>query len=298
MSDGDRFVEIAESAARLTARGARLVIEVPRAPPMEVPLQEIGVVVLAHPAAMISHAALGRLAESGAVVVCSDERHMPVAMLQPMVGHHRHAERLAKQAAARLPTRKRLWQQVVVAKIRAQARLLEERTGSDHGLGLLAGRVRSGDPDNVEAQAARRYWPALFGPEFRRDRFAADQNRLLNYGYAVLRATVARAVVGSGLHPAFGIAHRGVTNPFALADDLMEPFRPCVDRAVAAIVDAAGREVPMDQAIRGALVSAVIEGRVRVGGERRTLPDATRQLSASFAGVLLGTHRKLILPEP
>jgi hypothetical protein len=172
--------------------------------------------------------------------IVSNEKHLPAAMLLPLSTHSTQTERFARQAAVSLPTRKRAWQQIVQAKLRAQARLLEETTGADQGLHVMAGRVRSGDPDNLEAQAARVYWPALFGKEasgeaFRRDPEGEGINVHLNYGYAVLRAIVARALCASGLHPSLGVHHHNRYDTFCLADDLMEPFRPLVDRVVAGL---------------------------------------------------------------
>ena len=132
-----------------------------------------------------------------------------------------------------LPLRKRLWQALVKAKIAQQQNVLELLETPGGGLAALARRVRSGDPDNIEAQAARRYWPLVFGPAFRRDRSGAGPNPFLNYGYTVLRAAVARSVAAAGLHPSIGIHHHNRANPFCLVDDLMEPFRPLVDYTVA-----------------------------------------------------------------
>ena len=143
-----------------------------------------------------------------------------------------------------MPVCKRLWRQIVRAKIKAQAALLVELRGTDFGLGALVLRVRSGDPSNVEARAARRYWPHVFADlDFRRHRENEDQNILLNYGYAVLRAIIARAICAAGLHPSLGIHHHNRYNAFCLADDLMEPFRPAVDHAVAEYMAHARRAV-------------------------------------------------------
>ena len=183
----DRIVDISEQAARLSVRNSLLLIE-REGEEVTIPLSDMGVLVVAHPQVSFTHAVLTGLAQNGASLVVCDSRHMPAAMLLPLEAHFVQGERFQQQAGAPLPVRKRLWQQLVRAKIRAQARCLEESRGSDDGLADLARRVRSGDPSNCEAQASRRYWPALFGdPQFRRDPAAEDQNRFLNYGYAVLR---------------------------------------------------------------------------------------------------------------
>ncbi|HHN67294.1 MAG TPA: type II CRISPR-associated endonuclease Cas1, partial [Thermopetrobacter sp.] len=172
---------------------------------------------------------LTRLADRGALMVFCGPNHAPHSLLWPLQGHHAQGGRMHDQITAPKPLRKQLWKQVVVAKIRMQQAILAAAGAPADAFDLLARKVRSGDPDNVEAQAARRYWPLLFGPEFRRDRTAGGLNVLLNYGYTVLRACVARAVIAAGLHPTLGIHHHNRANAFALADDLMEPFRPLVD---------------------------------------------------------------------
>jgi CRISPR-associated protein Cas1 len=150
------------------------------------------------------------------------------------------------QLAMSRPLAKQLWQRLVVGKIRMQGEALRF-AGKEHGaFDLLARKVRSGDPQNVEAQAARRYWKTMFGPEFNRDRGAEGVNALLNYGYTVLRAIASRAVCASGLHPTIGIFHANRVNAFALADDVMEPFRPVVDLVVADIINSGITEVDTD----------------------------------------------------
>ena len=198
------------------------------------PLADLAVILVAHPQVTYTQAVLSGLAAAGGVFVACDGRNLPVGMMLPLAAHHAQAERFAAQARAPLPVRKRLWRQIVRAKINAQAALLVELRGTDFGIEAMAGRVHSGDPSNVEARAARRYWPRVFADlDFRRHRENEDQNVLLNYGYAVLRAIVARAICAAGLHPSLGIHHHNRYDAFCLADDLMEPFRPAVDRAVA-----------------------------------------------------------------
>jgi CRISPR-associated protein Cas1 len=212
-------------------------------------------------------------------------------MLLPLEGHHVQARRFTLQAGISRPRRKRLWQEVARSKIGAQARVLLERTGNDGGLPALVARVRSGDPDNVEARAARRYWSVLFGSErFLRSDEENARNHWLNYGYAVLRAAAARAICGSGLHPTFGLQHRNQANAFALADDLMEPFRPVIDRIVAA-----SPARPLDQEGKRELIAAVT-GRYEVEGEARTLFDILTRLAQSLVRALEG-NGSLWLPE-
>ncbi|MGH9344830.1 MAG: type II CRISPR-associated endonuclease Cas1, partial [Terriglobia bacterium] len=232
----DRIIEIA-NPARLSVRDAQLVIERPQAEqlslPFTTPISEIAVLLLAHPQVTLSQAVLSRIAEAGGSVVTIDAKFLPASMQLPVQAHFLQTERFAKQMQLSLPSRKRLWQQIVRAKIRAQGELLQELYGSDAGLVAMSARVRSDDVGNLEAQAARRYWSQVFGDsKFRRGAEGPDQNRHLDYGYTVLRAAVARALCAAGLHPSIGLRHKNRYDAFCLAADVMEPFRPLVDRRV------------------------------------------------------------------
>ena len=171
------------------------------------------------------------------VVICA-ANHAPVTCLWPLEGHHRQSVRMRAQAAASKPLMKQIWRQIVSAKISMQAAVIASTGKEANDLAAMAKRVKSGDPENMEAQAARRYWNALMGPDFRRDREADGTNALLNYGYTVLRAILSRTICAAGLHPTFGIHHANQNNAFALADDLMEPYRPLVDRMVLSLAEA------------------------------------------------------------
>jgi len=293
----DRILEISEEAARLSVRTGLLVIACPDRDEVTVPMADIGVIVVSHPRVTYTQAVLAELVARGGAFVACDQRHLPVGMLLPLDAHYVQTERFAVQAQAPLPMRKRLWRQIVRAKVRAQGALLASLYGNDHGLSALAAGVRSGDAANVEAYASRRYWPALFAdPKFRRDREAEDQNRLLNYGYAILRAIVARAIAAAGLHPSLGLHHHNRYNSFCLADDLMEPFRPLVDKAVCELVREAGPAVALDRAAKTALLQAVT-GRITVDGESRTTFDAASIAASSLVAVLEKRSKGLVLPE-
>ncbi len=257
-----------------------------------IPLEDIAVVIASHPQISYTQAVLAGLAAAGGIFVACNEKHLPIAMLMPLESHSTQTERFARQAEMPLPLKKRLWQQIVRAKLRAQARLLEERTGQDWGLSMLLSRVRSGDPRNLEAHAARIYWKALFqGDQFRRDFEAEGVNACLNYGYAVLRAIVARALCGAGLHPGLGLHHHNRYNPFCLADDLMEPFRPVVDRVVRRLTDARGSGVPLDKESKKVLLEGLL-ARFTYENESRTLFDWMGRSAASLvASVESGSPR-------
>ena len=260
-----------------------------------IPLSDIAALIVSHPQVSYTHAVLAGLAAAGATFIACDEKHLPAAMLLPLVTHSTQTERFAAQAQLSLPTRKRIWQEIVRAKLLAQARLLEERTGRDWGLGALALRVRSGDAGNLESQAARIYWRALFG-DFRRDPEGEGVNSCLNYGYAIVRAIVARALCGAGLHPSFGVHHHNRYDAFCLADDLMEPFRPLVDRVVARLRDERGPEVSLDKESKRAILEEVL-ARYMAEGESRTTFDWASRAAASLAAIMEDRVEKLNLPE-
>jgi CRISPR-associated protein Cas1 len=291
-----RIVDISETAARLSVRYDQLLIENDGQLLESIPLAELGVLVVSNPRVSYSHAVLAGLADKGGALIVCDEKHIPAAILLPLTGHHTQAERYAAQARAPLPRKKRLWQQIVRAKIAAQARLLTKLKGDDAGLGAMIPHVRSGDPANVEAQAARKYWNALFGPDFRRDWEAEDQNRNLNYGYAVLRAVVARALCAAGLHPSLGLHHHNRYDAFCLASDLVEPFRPVVDEAVHDWVRAHGAAAPMDRHAKEHLLK-IATMRYNWNGEWRSLFDVLVRTSVSLVRVFDDLARELDLPE-
>ena len=191
------------------------------------------------------------LAERGAPFVLCGANHKPAGLLWPVEGHHRQAARMDAQLRAGLPLRKRLWKEVVQTKINMQAAVIGLFDGPEPPLRRLAGKVRSGDPSNIEGQAARLYWGLLMGKAFRRDRDAPDTNAMLNYGYTVLRALVARQVMAAGLHPGIPLHHANEGNAMRLVDDLMEPFRPLVDACVRRL--AAAGHAELDPATRRAL---------------------------------------------
>lgn len=298
----ERIIDLAEEPVRLSVRNSCLVIAREDEPETTVPLGEVAVLVLTNRSVLLTQSVLAGLAGAGGMVVVCDEKRMPTAMLLPLAAHFTQGERFARQAEAKLPIRKRLWQSLVKAKIRAQARLLMELRGYDVGIGELVAKVRSGDPANVEAEASRRYWPVLFADAgFRRNRYGEDQNRLLNYGYAVLRAIIARGVCTAGLHPSLGLHHHNRYDAFRLVDDLMEPFRPIVDGAVVRYCEQHGPSAPLDKQAKAELIGALL-GRFEVcleHGQReaRTLFDIANQMAASLADVFAGERRTLVLPE-
>jgi CRISPR-associated protein Cas1 len=221
--------------------------------------------------------------------------HLPAGMMLPIDAHHIQTQRHRAQVETSEPVKKRLWQSLVAGKIALQGEVLTHFAGNDGGLGPMSKRVRSGDPENLEAQAAQRYWPRLFGGDFRRDREAEDANALLNYGYAVVRAAAARAVVASGLIPSLGVFHKNRSNPFCLADDLFEPYRPYVDWRVKNLSVETGAVSLDDRPTRAALLSLFNET-ILVGGRRMPLLIGVQTSAASLSRALTGGERALALP--
>lgn len=239
----DQIVDIATDGRHLSRDRGFLKVSEKGEEIGRIPLDQIaGVIVHAHGTTW-STSLLTELADRGAPVVLCGSNHAPRSVLLPLEGHHAQGARLRAQWQARAPMLKQAWKQIVVAKITMQAAALEAAGKAHAPLMMLTRKVTSGDSTNAEAQAARYYWPLMMGEGFRRARNAPDVNALLNYGYTVLRAATARAVVAAGLHPTIGLHHSNRGNAFALADDLMEPFRPLVDCCVRGLVARNGPEV-------------------------------------------------------
>ncbi len=229
------LVEIADSGRHLSAYRGFLKVSEGTTEIGRVALEDIDALILSGPQITLTKSLLARLAKQNSIIVVCGENWHPLSMTLPYSGHYESAGILQDQIQTSRPLQKRLWQQVVKAKLLNQQRVLHlagARPEAVRELEIFGRRVRSGDPDNIEAQAARVYWPALMGSDFRRRRDGATENAFLNYGYTILRAAMARAVCGTGLNPALGLHHRSRVNAFALVDDLMEPFRPLVDMLV------------------------------------------------------------------
>lgn len=239
----DRAIDIASDGRHLSRERGFLKVSEDGAEVGRVPLDEITAVLIHAHGTTCSASLLAELADRGAPVVFCAANHSPRSVLMPLDGHHAQGARLRAQWQAKAPLIKQAWKQIVIAKIQMQAAALEAHGKAHARLKMMARKVSSGDSTNLEAQAARYYWPLMMGESFRRNRNAADINVLLNYGYTVLRAATARAIVAAGLHPGIGLHHSNRGNAFALADDLMEPFRPLVDCAVHGLAARNGTEV-------------------------------------------------------
>jgi CRISPR-associated protein Cas1 len=263
-----------------------------------IPIEDIGVVILDHKQITITQATLGALLENNVAVITCDNNRMPAGLVLPLTGNTTQSERFRHQIEASLPLKKQLWQQTIQTKILNQSRVLHLQRGEECGnMEAWAKQVKSGDSDNLEGRAAAFYWQTLFGriKGFRRDREGIPPNNLLNYGYAILRAVVARALVGSGLLPSLGIHHHNRYNAYCLADDIMEPYRPYVDRLVAEIVDSGEDISTLTTELKSKLLSIPVLD-VVINGKRSPLMIGVGMTTASLYKCYSGEIRKIAYP--
>ncbi len=258
------------------------------------PIEDIGVVILDHGQITITHKAIIALQNNKVALISCDDRHMPTSLMLPMVGHSEQTEKQRYQIEASLPLKKNLWQQTVIAKIKNQSRVLIKVGKSHKKLDYLSSRVESGDPNNIEGQAASYYWKTLFD-DFVRDRYGEPPNNLLNYGYAVIRAMIARSLVSSGLLPGLGIHHRNKYNPFCLADDIMEPYRPFIDLIVYDAFENQGLASFLDKETKSSLL-AVSTMDAQFGKRKSPLMVGMIMTTASLAACYRGKKRKINYP--
>ena len=262
-----------------------------------IPIEDIAVVVLDNKQITITQGALAELVANSAAVITCDSKCMPMGMLLPLSGNTLHQERFRNQIEAAIPLRKQLWQQTVKAKIENQAYCLQKNTSKSFvPLHVLARKVRSDDADNHEAQAAAYYWKNLFSDGFTRDKDGIPPNNLLNYGYAILRAVIARALVGSGLLPVYGIHHHNRYNAYCLADDIMEPYRPFVDDLVISIMKKMEISDDLTVELKREMLSVPVLD-VSIGGKRSPLMIAAGLTTASLAKCYNGEAREISYPS-
>lgn len=264
------------------------------------PIEDIGVIVLDNKQITITHGLLSALLDNQVAVISCDSQGLPSGLMLPLNGNTIQSERFRKQIDASLPLKKQLWQQTIQAKIANQAAVLNACVRSEIGcMKIWGSKVRSGDPDNIEARAASYYWKNLFSefPYFIRDRYAMPPNNLLNYGYAILRGIVARALVSSGMLPTLGIHHHNRYNAYCLADDIMEPYRPYVDELVYRAVETNG--LPPEELTKDwkTAMLSIPTLDVVINGKRSPLMVAVTQTTASLYKCFDGESRKIIYPE-
>jgi CRISPR-associated protein Cas1 len=290
-----RTIEIS-SAARLSVAHRQLIIERNGHPAASVPIEDIGILVVDNPAVSYSHTVFTALAEAGGIAVLCDKFHLPCVLMQPQVGHTTQTERQRAQTGAPEALRERLWGSLVASKLRMQALVLAETTGSEWGMTAMAGRVRPGDPTNLEAQGAQRYFARVFGSGFRRDRGGDAPNHLLNYGYMVVRAAVARGLAGSGLLPSLGLHHRNRGNPFCLADDMIEPYRPLIDYKVLGLIREGRGNEELGPYSKQVLLSVFNEVVPTSSGVRNPVSLTIQRGAASLAQAFMSGTLDLTVP--
>ena len=294
LKDGQLVIKLPE-----IEKAGNLTEEFKKATEVTRPIEDIGVVVLSHKQITITSGAIEALLENNCAVITCDSKSMPVGLLLPLVGNTIQSERFQDQLNASQPLRKQLWQQTMQHKISNQAAVLKKCSDAETKcMQIWANNVRSGDPENLEARAAVYYWKCLFGhiPGFIRDREGVAPNNLLNYGYAILRAVVARSLVASGLLPTLGIHHHNRYNAYCLADDIMEPYRPYVDQLVFDITEQYGVDLELSKDIKAELLSIPTLD-VVIGGKRSPLMIAASQTTASLYKCFSGELRKIAYPE-
>lgn len=264
-----------------------------------IPIEDIGVVVLDNKQITVTQGLMEALLDNNCAVITCDKSHLPVGLMLPLSGNTIQNERFRHQLDASLPLKKQLWQQTVQQKIHNQAAVLHScRNVPIANMTKWENDVRSGDPDNLEGRAAVFYWKNLF-PDvegFTREREGVAPNNMLNYGYAILRAVIARSLVSSGLLPTLGIHHHNRYNAYCLADDIMEPYRPFVDELVVQYTNEHGYPDELDTNVKKVLLGIPVLD-VRIGGQRSPLMVAATQTTASLARCFTGESRKILYPE-
>lgn len=293
-----------ESPCHLKCRNEQLIVSYEHIKGLEdrqektVPIEDIGILVLENQQITLSHYLLDRLLINNAsVITCNETRH-PSGMMLPLESNILQSERFRAQIEATEPLKKQLWQQTVKAKISNQQSVLKRWNIPNSLLNNLSQSVKSGDANNHEAVAAAYYWQNLFPPAwlFFRKREGPPPNNLLNYGYAILRATVARALTGAGLLPTLGIFHRNRYNAYCLADDIMEPYRPFVDAIVRSIIDQTSAVDTLTKELKVQLLNLPTID-VVMDGDTSPLMIATQRTAASLAKCYAGEQRKIIYPQ-
>ena len=301
-----------ENPAYLSLKNKQLVIKLPEVEKNDtlpdsfktesvkmIPIEDIGVVILDNKQITLTHGLMEALLDNNCAVITCGSNRMPIGLLLPLAGNTVQSERFTAQIEASVPLKKQLWQQTVQAKISNQAMVLQTmRNGIVKNMQKWANDVKSGDNENLEGRAAAYYWKNLFPgiADFTRGRDEIPPNNLLNYGYAVLRAVIARSLVASGLLPTLGIHHHNRYNAYCLADDVMEPYRPFVDKLVVEIVDSGMSYQDLSKEIKMKLLNIPVMD-VVINGQRSPLMIAAGQTTASLVKCYLGEIRKITYPS-
>ncbi len=283
---------------RVELRQLKITIKKETSEEKSIPIEDIGVVIIDHPQITITSGAISELMKNNVTLVSCNESYLPNAIMLPFEGHHIQTQRIRAQINASEPLKKNLWAQTIKAKISNQAKVLEKIGHYNHPLYGFQNNVKSGDSTNREGAAANYYWSNLFPeiPNFTRERKGMYPNNFLNYGYAILRSVIARAIVGAGLLPSLGIYHQNKYNAYCLADDIMEPYRPYVDILVIQLMQKYPYKKEIDTEIKKQLLS-IPHLDVTIEKEQSVLMIAAQRTASALARVYLGEQRKLIYPQ-
>ena len=285
-----------ENPARLSLKLAQMVVELQDVT-RTLPIEDIGVVILDHKQITITHALIDALLANNVAVVTSNDKHLPIGLMLPLDGNTLQSERFREQIDASEPLKKQMWQQTVVAKILGQAHVLGTQRIEHNNMIKWAKDVRSGDIDNMEARAAAYYWRNMFEKDaFIRDPQGLPPNNLLNYGYSVVRAMMARALVGAGLLPTLGIHHHSRYDAYCLADDIMEPYRPFVDMKVLEMWQDGGLTSDISSEQKRQLLGITTMD-VNISGHRSPMMLAIQATAQSVQKCFSGEARKIIYPD-
>ena len=283
--------------AHLSTKNEQLIIKRDNHSDTSIPIEDIGFVILDHYDILITKTILQKLTENNSAVIITNEKHMPSGWLMPLEGNSTQSKVFQAQCKASDSLKNRLWKQIIQAKIQNQSKLLKTLDIAYSTMDNHVKKVKNGDPENREAQAAKYYWKHLFSPfNFKRERFGGPPNNLLNYGYAILRAMVGRALVGSGLLPSIGLHHRSQYNPFPLADDFIEPFRPFVDEVVLNLALSNENSLDLTKETKQKLLEIPTLD-VHLNNEFRPIMNALSSSTASLARCFLLEEKEIIFPS-
>lgn len=292
-----RIVEISSARMRLSVKYGQLIIKDENDQVSTIPCEDIGVLLVDHQGTCYTHCVFTELLRCGAAIVLCAGNHHPTGMLLPIESNSVQTERFRRQIEAKEPVRKKLWKQIVQAKIKHQAKLAGKESPVYKALMILREQVRSGDPDNVEAQASKKFWSVyLQDGTFRRNIDGPAPNNMLNYGYMVMRAAIARALCSAGLLPCLGIHHRNRYNAFCLADDLVEPFRGFVEAKVRDVFFGSGPMDDLDQPTKARLLEVLHEP-VTIAEFEGPLMVGLHRTAASLQRCYAGEQKEIDLPE-
>lgn len=295
----NRVVEIASSGAHLSLSRGFLSVTVDGEPAGQIAVADMAALIIRGYGASLSVNICTRLAEENVPVVICGANQSPASVIWPISGHFAQGLHMQAQATANKPLLKRLWAQLIKAKISAQADVLDLQNRNSTDLRAMAARIKTGDKDNLEAQAARRYWPRLMGDAFKRDRNEDGVNAALNYGYTILRSATARSILAAGLHPSLSLQHQSRGEALRLADDLMEPFRPWVDLTVFQIMHKTdGGKMPDLDANSKAALAGVLSLDLQGSMGASPLQLCLDRMAQSLTQVFLGERQRMVLPGP